>query len=79
VSARIVVSTVADGTLYDQTFSLVTTEGISDWYDYFFEEIAHKSKLLVTGLPVYADPSRPAGADRQRHRGPRVRHVRGRA
>jgi hypothetical protein len=57
VTARIIVSTVADGTLYDQTFSLVSSDGIGDWYDYFFEEIDHKSKLLITGLPVYANPS----------------------
>lgn len=57
VSARVVVSTVADGTLYDQTFTLTSTDGVGDWYAYFFEEIVSKDKLLATGLPVYADPS----------------------
>jgi hypothetical protein len=56
VSVRVVVSTVADGTLYDQTVQLTSTDGVADWYSYFFEEIERRTKLLLTGLPVYSSP-----------------------
>lgn len=55
-SARIIVATAADGTIYDQTFNLLDNQDVSDWYGYFYEEIAKKSKLLVTGLPAYSNP-----------------------
>jgi hypothetical protein len=57
VSARVVVSTIADGTLYDQTYVLTSTEGISDWHAWFFEEIERASSLLLTDLPIYNNPT----------------------
>lgn len=57
ISVQIIVSTIADGTLYDETFSTVSTDGIGDWYDYFFEEIVQQNARLITGLPVNANPT----------------------
>lgn len=57
ISARIVMSTAADGTVYDQTFSLISTDGISNWYTYFFEDVERKQALLVDDLPAYVDPT----------------------
>jgi hypothetical protein len=57
VSARIKMSTIEDGVVYDQVFSLVSTDGISDWFTYFFEDVRRKGTLAVTGLPTYVDPT----------------------
>lgn len=54
---QVTVSTAADGTVYDQTYSLVSDSGISDWYSYFFEEIAYSRDLVITDLPLYYNPT----------------------
>lgn len=55
VSARIQMTTI-DGIVFDEVYSLVSTDGISDWFTYFFEDVRRKSTLAVTGLPTYVDP-----------------------
>lgn len=52
---RIVVN---DGTsdVYDETHSMVSDSGITDWYAYFFEPIIRSSDLIVTDLPSVAAP-----------------------
>lgn len=57
VSARIVVNSADMVTVYDQTFSLISTDGIDDWWNYFFDDVEKKATLLVTDLPNYADPT----------------------
>jgi hypothetical protein len=57
ISARVIVSTIADGTLYDMTYTLTSTDGIADWYSWFFEEIDRKTNLLLTDLPIYNNPT----------------------
>lgn len=54
---RIQMATVSSGAIYDQTFSLVSDSGVNDWYEYFFEPIVRRGDLVVTGLPLNADPS----------------------
>jgi len=49
----IVSTTDDDGEIYNQTFSMVSTDGITDWYAYFFEEIIRKNDLIVLDLPPY--------------------------
>lgn len=56
-TVRIIATTVVDGTIYDQTFDLVSDSGISNWYDYFFEPIIRRGDLVVTDLPVFGDPT----------------------
>lgn len=48
-----IISETGDGEVYNETFNLVSTDGITDWYAYFFEEIVRKGDLVVTGLPPY--------------------------
>jgi hypothetical protein len=48
-----IVSETDDGEVYNETFSHVSTDGITDWYAYFFEEIVRKQKLVVAYLPPY--------------------------
>lgn len=43
-----------DGTVYDKSFSLVSTAGVDDWYDYFFEPIVRATDIAITDLPAYA-------------------------
>lgn len=43
--------TNASGTLYDETVSLRSTFGITDWYAWFTQEISYKSDMVLTDLP----------------------------
>lgn len=48
----------ADGNeVYNETFSLVSTAGIGDWYSYFNEPITYAPDLVLTDLPLYTDPT----------------------
>jgi len=50
--------TVMDGIteIYNQDFSLNSTDGIDSWFAYFFEPIERKSDLVVTDIPNALDP-----------------------
>ena len=54
-SARFVMTDAVDGVVYDKTYSLVSVEGIADWYSYFFEPIFSKTDLVELELPPYAN------------------------
>jgi hypothetical protein len=56
-TVQIIVTTDADGEIYNQTFDLVSDSGVTDWYAYFFEPIIRRSDLVVTDLPANADPN----------------------
>lgn len=57
VSVQVIISTVADGEVYNETYSTVSTVGINNWWSYFFEDIVQKDALIISGLPVYVDPT----------------------
>lgn len=54
-SVRITMTDAVDGVVYDETHSLVSDSGITDWYAYFFEPIERLSELAVTDMPPYAN------------------------
>jgi hypothetical protein len=54
-TARVVVTDAVEGVVYDQTFSMVSDSGITDWWAYFFEPIERVADLTVSDLPPYAD------------------------
>lgn len=56
-TVQIIATTVAEGEIYNQTFDLVSDSGINNWFDYFFEPIIRIGDLVVTDLPVYANPT----------------------
>lgn len=56
-SVQVTVSTAADGTIYDQTYSLVSDSGIDDFYEYCFEPISYQTDLVLTDIPIYDSPS----------------------
>jgi len=45
----------SEGTVFNQTFSMVSNSGITSWYAYFFTPITRDSDLAVLGLPPYAN------------------------
>ncbi|MNX57064.1 hypothetical protein D3C86_878740 [compost metagenome] len=55
VSVDVVMTDPIEGVVYDQTFSLVSTDGIVDWHSYFFEPIERRTDLVVMNLPPYAN------------------------
>ena len=54
-SVEIVMTDDSEGDVYSQTFSLVSTDGIVDWYSYFYEPIERRRDLVVMDLPPYAN------------------------
>ncbi len=46
---------VGDTQVYDATFSMTATSGISDWFDYFYEPIERRPDLIVVDLPTYSN------------------------
>lgn len=56
-SVQVVMTTVDDGEIYNQTFNLVSDSGINDWYEYFFEPIVRQGDLTIYDLPLNADPT----------------------
>lgn len=48
---------VGPDTIFDEDFSLVSFEGIDDYYEYFFEPIEKTDYLVVTNLPNNLDPT----------------------
>lgn len=53
-SVQVQMTDATDGVVFDQTYSLVSSSGITDWWSYFFEPIERLTDLFVTGLPPYA-------------------------
>jgi len=50
-----VVETTSSTTVYDETYNLLDTTSVVDWYTYFFEPAEEKDvELLVTDLPAYS-------------------------
>lgn len=51
----IVMTSTADGEVYNENFSLTSYSGIQDWYAYYFTPIERMTELVITELPVYLD------------------------
>lgn len=52
-----VTMTASGATVYDQTFDLLSDTFITDWFAYFSEDIAYNTSLVLTELPLYANPT----------------------
>lgn len=44
-----------EGTVFNQTYSMISNSGITSWYAYFFTPITRDADLAVIGLPPYAN------------------------
>jgi hypothetical protein len=56
-AVRVILTDAIDGVVYDETYSMVSTAGITDWYAYFFEPIERLTEITVTDLKPYANPT----------------------
>ncbi|BAV64762.1 hypothetical protein [Sphingobium cloacae] len=56
-TVRIMVATVEDGVIHDETINMASDSGITDWFAYFFEEIIRRRDLIRVNLPFYANPT----------------------
>lgn len=56
VKVRIIMTDPTEGSVYDKTHSLISTNGISSWYAYFFEPIVRLGDLTVLDMPPYYAP-----------------------
>lgn len=54
---QVVVTSVAAGEVYNETFSMLDTSNVANDYDYFFAAIRFKSELVVSKFPPYEDCS----------------------
>jgi hypothetical protein len=52
-TARVTVTDITDGLVYDETVSMTSPSGITDWYAYFFEPITRIADYVFTELPPY--------------------------
>ena len=53
-SVTILMVDPVEGTVFDETYSMVSDSGITSWYEYFFTAIVRKTQLAVLGLPPYS-------------------------
>lgn len=56
VNAATVQVTMTDpsaGVVFDRTYKLYAPYGVTDWYQYFFDEVRRKNTLVVSGMPSY--------------------------
>jgi hypothetical protein len=52
-TAQVTVTDITDGLVYDETVSMTSPSGITDWYAYFFEPITRITDYVFTELPPY--------------------------
>jgi hypothetical protein len=53
-SITVTVVDISSTTVYNKTFAMTVTPGISDWYMYFYEGFVFKSDLVITDIPSVA-------------------------
>lgn len=51
----VVMTSTADGEVYNESYSLTSYSGINNWYLYFFTPIERVTELVITDLPSYLD------------------------
>lgn len=56
-TVQVIMTAGVYGTVYDQTYSLLSDSGITSWYEYFSEDVVYSADLVLTDLPLYTDPS----------------------
>lgn len=54
---QVTITDVADGVIFDETFSMVADSGVTDWYAYFYEPIIRKTDLIVANIQLYNSPT----------------------
>lgn len=56
-SLTVTFETLAAGTYFDETYSLIDNSYVFDWYSYFFEPTRYLEELVVNDIPPYLSPT----------------------
>lgn len=54
---RVIISTVAEGVIYDETISLIASNAVTDLWEYFFEPITRYGDWTINDLPANNNPT----------------------
>jgi hypothetical protein len=54
---RLIVSTEADGVIYDETVNLISSGEVSDWWEYFFLPVTRYGDWTFNDLPTNLNPT----------------------
>jgi hypothetical protein len=54
-SVRVKVTDTEYGIVYDKTQSLTSSDGVTDWYSYFFLPVVRRTTAVFTGIPAFAN------------------------
>lgn len=52
---RVIMTDPVEGVVYDRTESLLSTNGINNWYAWYFNPIIRKKNVLFADLPTYSN------------------------
>jgi hypothetical protein len=50
---RVVLTDAGDGDVFDETFDLLSTSGIVDFWEWCFEPVSYLTSIIITDLPPY--------------------------
>ena len=56
-SLQVIVSTTADGEIFNQTVNLVSSGGVTNWWEYFFEPVTRYGDWTINDLPANNNPT----------------------
>ena len=54
-SVEVTMTDPVDGIVFDETYSMISSSGINNLWDYFFEPIVRRHELSITDMPPYAN------------------------
>ncbi|EPR09867.1 hypothetical protein M527_06995 [Sphingobium indicum IP26] len=56
-TVQLIMSTAEDGEIYNETVSLVSSGGVTNWWEYFFLPVSRYGDWTFTDLPVNRNPT----------------------
>lgn len=56
-SVDVVMTTVEDGEIFNQSYDLTVNNNVSNWYEYFFEPVSRKGDLVIFDMPLNLNPT----------------------
>lgn len=56
-SVDVVMTTVEDGEIFNQTYDLTVNNDVTNWYEYFFEPVSRKADLVIYDMPLNLNPT----------------------
>lgn len=56
-TAQVIVTTESDGEIYNETANLISSNDVTNWWEYFFEPVTRRGDYVFTGIPSFASPT----------------------